>query len=102
MILDNCMYGEDYRHRQALLTNAPWVMNLSRDCDRTHSHALLGMALAHLGTELDRDIHAIHWLTLEEIEALDRDGRLRSPLVLKRIRDALAGKTFPMDVLHER
>ncbi|KJZ14131.1 MULTISPECIES: NUDIX hydrolase [Halomonas] len=67
-----------------------------------HSHAFFGMALAHLGTELDRDIMAIHWLTLEDVEALEREGRLRSPLVIKRIRDALAGKTFPMEVLHER
>lgn len=67
-----------------------------------HSHAFFGMALAHLGNALDPAIHAVHWLTLEELEALEREGRLRSPLVMRRLRDALAGRTFPMDVLHER
>jgi hypothetical protein len=67
-----------------------------------HSHAFFGMALAHLGSELDPAIRAVHWLTLEEIETLDREGRLRSPLVLRRIRDALAGRFYPMDVIHER
>ncbi|MDN3556341.1 NUDIX domain-containing protein [Halomonas maura] len=67
-----------------------------------HSHAFFGMALAHLGNDLDPAIHAVHWLTLEELEALEREGRLRSPLVMRRLRDALAGRFFPMDVLHER
>ncbi|MFY0991539.1 NUDIX domain-containing protein [Halomonas sp. C05BenzN] len=67
-----------------------------------HSHGFFGMALAHLGNDLDPAIHAVHWLTLEEVEELERQGRLRSPLVLRRIRDALAGKFFPMDVIHER
>ena len=67
-----------------------------------HSHGFYGMALARLGNELDPAILATHWVTLEELEALERLGRLRSPLVIKRIRDALAGKTFPMEVLHER
>ncbi|TFH86386.1 NUDIX hydrolase [Billgrantia azerbaijanica] len=67
-----------------------------------HSHGFFGMALAHLGNALDPAIVAVHWLTLEELEALDREGRLRSPLVLRRVRDALAGKFYPMDVVHER
>ncbi|MFB9146593.1 NUDIX domain-containing protein [Halomonas alkalicola] len=67
-----------------------------------HSHAFFGMALAHLGSELDPAILAVHWLTLEEVETLDREGRLRSPLVLRRIRDAQAGRFYPMDVIHER
>ncbi|MDN3522483.1 NUDIX domain-containing protein [Halomonas ramblicola] len=67
-----------------------------------HSHAFLGMALAHMGNDLDPAIHAVHWLPLEELEALDRQRRLRSPLVLRRVRDALAGRFYPMDVIHER
>lgn len=67
-----------------------------------HSHAFFGMALAHLGSELDPAIHAVHWLTMEQLETLEREGRLRSPLVLRRIRDALAGRFYPMEVLHER
>ncbi|WP_111412519.1 NUDIX domain-containing protein [Billgrantia lactosivorans] len=67
-----------------------------------HSHAFFGMALAHLGNPLDPGIVAVHWLTLEEVEALEREGRMRSPMVLKRIRDALAGYSYPMEVIHER
>ncbi|MDT8878672.1 NUDIX domain-containing protein [Halomonas saccharevitans] len=67
-----------------------------------HSHGFFGMALAHLGSELDPAIFAVHWLTLEELEALEREGRLRSPLVMRRIRDALASRFYPMDVIHER
>ncbi|MFG6158025.1 NUDIX domain-containing protein [Halomonas sp. 1390] len=67
-----------------------------------HSHGFFGMALAHLGNELDPAILAVHWLTLEELEALEREGRLRSPLVMRRIRDALASRFYPMDVIHER
>lgn len=67
-----------------------------------HSHAFVGMALAHLGNELDPDILAIHWLTYDEIEDLERAGRLRSPLVMRRIRDARLGRVYSMDVIHER
>lgn len=67
-----------------------------------HSHGFSGMALAHLGSTIDPGIRAVHWLTLEEIEALERQGRLRSPLVMRRIRDALAGRFYSLDALHER
>ena len=67
-----------------------------------HSHSFSGMALARLGSELDPAILAVHWLTLEELEALERAGRLRSPLVMRRIRDALAGRFYPLETIHER
>ncbi|WP_136253859.1 NUDIX hydrolase [Onishia niordana] len=67
-----------------------------------HSHGFSGMALAHLGNDLDPDILAIHWLTLDELETLERAGRLRSPLVMRRIRDMKRGRTFPLDVIQER
>ena len=66
-----------------------------------HSHSFFGMALAHLGNPLDPAIVAVHWLTLDEVEELERQGRMRSPLVLRRIRDALAARFYPMDVVHE-
>ena len=46
---------------------------------------------------LDQDIVAAHWLTLDEIQSLS--GQLRSPLVLRSIRDYLHGKRYPLDVL---
>lgn len=67
-----------------------------------HSHSFVGMALAHLGNDLDPNVLDIHWLTFDEIEDLDRAERLRSPLVLRRVRDARLGRVFPMDVIHER
>ena len=36
-----------------------------------------------------------------EIAALASERRLRSPLVLQRIDDALAGRHYPLDVIHE-
>jgi ADP-ribose pyrophosphatase YjhB (NUDIX family) len=74
----------------------------AQDGKTFHSHGFFGMALAHLGNNLDPAIHAVHWLTLEQLESLERQDRLRSPLVMRRVRDALAGKFFPMDVIHER
>ena len=35
---DNCEYYEVYRHRQVLITNHPDFANLSRDCDKMHTH----------------------------------------------------------------
>ena len=35
---DNCEYDEVYRHRQVLITNHPAFANLSRDCDKMHTH----------------------------------------------------------------
>lgn len=69
--------------------------------DTFHSHGFAGMALAHLGNDLDPDVLAIHWLTYDEVEDLERAGRLRSTLVMRRIRNTRGGKTFPMDVIHE-
>ena len=47
------------------------------------------------GQPLDRGIVATHWLTREELES--RQPRLRSPLVLRCIRDYLAGQRSPLD-----
>jgi 8-oxo-dGTP pyrophosphatase MutT (NUDIX family) len=44
---------------------------------------------------LDRGIIATHWLTRSELEA--RQERLRSPLVLRCVRDYLAGRRQPLD-----
>lgn len=67
-----------------------------------HSHAFVGLALAHLDEPLDKGIVAVHWLTLDEIDDLDRAGRLRSPLVLQRLHDLRSDRCFPLDVIRER
>ena len=38
---DNCAYGESYRHRQVLVTNAPFLAALSRDCSGDHEHVIV-------------------------------------------------------------
>ncbi|PJX14681.1 NUDIX hydrolase [Halomonas sp. 141] len=69
--------------------------------DTFHSHGFVATPLRSLGTPLDNDILATHWLTRAEIAALASERRLRSPLVLQRIDDALAGRHYPLDVIHE-
>ena len=51
----------------------------------------------HPDRELDADITATHWLTLNEIR--ERRAQLRSPLVLRSLEDFLAGKRYPLDLL---
>jgi 8-oxo-dGTP pyrophosphatase MutT (NUDIX family) len=46
---------------------------------------------------LDRGIITTHWLT--RIELLERETRLRSPLVLRCIDDYLTGKRLPLDAV---
>jgi 8-oxo-dGTP pyrophosphatase MutT (NUDIX family) len=45
----------------------------------------------------DKQIEAIHWLTLAELT--DRRAEHRSPLVQRCVEDFLAGRHFPLDVL---
>ncbi|MGP9767103.1 NUDIX hydrolase [Halomonas sp. AOP13-D3-9] len=66
-----------------------------------HSHGFIAAPLEKLDLALDPDIFSTHWLTLEQIRALDHQSRLRSPLVLKRIEDALSGASYPLAVIRE-
>lgn len=45
----------------------------------------------------DPHIHAVHWLTYEEL-AQSRD-RHRSPFVMRCVEDHLAGKAYPLDLI---
>ncbi len=47
---------------------------------------------------LDKDIIQACWLTLEQLQ---NSGRARSPLVVKAIQDALAGKRYPLEIIYE-
>lgn len=66
-----------------------------------HSHGFVAEPLHQLDVPLDPDIFATHWLTLEQIRELDKQARLRSPLVLKRIEDTLSGPNYPLAVIRE-
>jgi len=50
-----------------------------------------------MARQLDTGILRAVWLTVEEIEACQT--RHRSPLVLQCVRDYLAGRRFPLDVI---
>jgi 8-oxo-dGTP pyrophosphatase MutT (NUDIX family) len=50
------------------------------------------------GRALDREIRRVVWLAPEEIRAL-RD-RHRSPLVMACVEDFLAGRRYPLELLH--
>lgn len=52
----------------------------------------------HAERALDEGIVQAVWLTRAEIAD---SGRLRSPLVLKCVDDAIAGRRFPLDLVHE-
>lgn len=58
-------------------------------------------ALKETSEPLDDDIIAVHWLTLEELRALNYRGELRSPLVLKMVEDDMAGQAYPLSLVHE-
>ena len=47
--------------------------------------------------KLDKEIVALHWLTLDELK--DRRSEHRSPLVQTCVEDYLAGRRYPLEVL---
>jgi 8-oxo-dGTP pyrophosphatase MutT (NUDIX family) len=57
----------------------------------------LGKILGVESVPLDKEILALHWLTLEELKA--RSSMHRSPLVRQCVDDYLAGRNFPLAVL---
>ena len=56
-----------------------------------------GTVLGVESTPLDKEILALHWLSVQE--AKSRAPQHRSPLVQQCLDDHLAGKKFPLDVL---
>jgi len=52
----------------------------------------------HAGQVLDDGIIAAHWFSAREI--LDPQFRARSPIVRRCLQDYLAGKRFPLDLIH--
>ena len=59
---------------------------------------LADATLHHPQRALDTGILQAVWLSLEDIAASDR---LRSPLVLRCVQDAIAGQRFPLQLIHE-
>jgi len=60
--------------------------------------AFTGVVLDHDAAQpLDRGIVTTHWLT--RVELVQREQRLRSPLVLRCIDDYLTGRRLPLDAV---
>ena len=64
-----------------------------------HRYCFRANAIEKTENALDTDIIAAHWLSYEEIAA--KGDKLRSPLVLKCIEDALERPTAPLDLIFE-
>jgi len=63
---------------------------------RTMRFAFIGAVSDHRPTQpLDTGIVTTHWLTRAQL--LDREPRLRSPLVIRCVDDYLDGKRLPLD-----
>ena len=55
-----------------------------------------GTANEKVDAPLDKEIVALHWLSVDELKR--RKAEHRSPLVLECVQDFLAGKRFPLEV----
>jgi len=56
-----------------------------------------GKVLQKTDRPLDKEIIALHWLTLDQLKARKSDHR--SPLVQRCVEDHLAGRNFPLELL---
>ncbi len=63
---------------------------------RTTFHALPVKELEN--ATLDPDIHAVHWMSYEEI--LANSARMRSPLVLPTVEQYREGHCYPLDLIY--
>lgn len=62
--------------------------------------SFIGTALEHdKNAQLDDGIIQATWLTLEELEA--QADKLRSPLVVKNIKQYLAGERYPLSIIDD-
>lgn len=66
-----------------------------------HSHTFLARPVRRASETLDEGIMRADWYSLTAIKALERDGRLRSPLVARRIHDALEGRSWPLTLIRD-
>lgn len=66
-----------------------------------HSHTFLARPVRRISQSLDEGITQADWYRLTQIEALERDGRLRSPLVARRIHDALERRPYPLTLIRD-
>jgi 8-oxo-dGTP pyrophosphatase MutT (NUDIX family) len=64
-----------------------------------HRTTFLGEpSLDEPGYELDKDIHAVHWMDYGEMQI--NSARMRSPLVLAAVEQHRRGICFPLDLIY--
>ena len=64
-----------------------------------HRTTFLGEpSLEEPGYELDKDIHAVHWMDYGEMQI--NSARMRSPLVLAAVEQHRRGICFPLDLIY--
>ncbi len=66
-----------------------------------HSHTFLARPTQRVHQTLDEGITGADWYSLAQIEHLERAGRLRSPLVARRIHDALEERPYPLALIRD-
>ncbi len=68
--------------------------------DRTYYRFCFLASTVHHDTsaQLDTDIVQAVWMSLDELQ---NSGRARSPLVVRALLDALAQKSYPLDLIYE-
>ena len=79
---------------------------LSIALNRAPSNGITYLRTTFVGTgvrqledaELDPDIHAVHWLTPDEIRA--KSDKMRSPLVIASIEQHQQGVCYPLDLIY--
>lgn len=66
-----------------------------------HSHTFLARPTGRVSETLDEGITGADWYDTAQIRALEQAGRLRSPLVARRIHDALEGRPYPLTLIRD-
>ncbi len=67
-----------------------------------HRTCFIAEATEHLEDyEIDSDIDRPLWLNAEELQGLERQGRLRSPIVMQAIEDHQAGIHYPLALIRD-
>ena len=64
-----------------------------------HRYCFSAKAVSETTQALDTDIIAAHWFSYEQIANLE--NKLRSPLVIKCLNDAIKRETLPLDFIYE-
>lgn len=84
---------------QSLVGLYRWV---HPDGDTYLRAAFHGEVVTHYPDQaLDPDIDRVRWMKLSELQQAEAEDRFRSPLVMRCLRDYLAGRRYPLELLQD-